>query len=70
MLSEQFELQIIEIPERSTTTTPQPAIGLAEVVKPSSPINPFDISETLTRSAHEYLTVREFAPDTPNPTHK
>ncbi len=62
MLSEKFELQIIEIPERSTTTTPQPAIGLADVVKPSSPINPFDISETLTRSANEYLVARELIP--------
>lgn len=62
MLGEKFELQIIEIPERSTTTTPQPAIGLADVVKPSSPINPFDISETLTRSANEYLTARELIP--------
>lgn len=61
MLSEKFELQIIEIPERSTMTTPQPAIGLADVVKPNSPINPFDISETLTRSANEYLTARDRA---------
>jgi hypothetical protein len=66
MLAEQFELQIIEIPERSTVATPQPAVGLAEVVKPRGTANPFDISDTLTKSVSDYLTVRELLPTNPD----
>jgi hypothetical protein len=49
----------LKISEMDNTSTESPAIGLTDIVQQQGPINPFDIGETLTRSASNYLIRRK-----------